>query len=141
MREPLITDCVHLVDAQVRSKSGLSGVAIKGAYATIKKIKQGFVSEVIDRLLDEWLDKVQPYYDTWAAGREGPFAEFVIARSEDVAEDLLSVTDARAEKTSYRTAQKVYKKMRGSAKNNVVEAVPELARLIERRLGEVEAGE
>ena len=62
------------------------------------------------------------------------FAAFVTARSEDVAEDLLSVTDARAERTTHTTAKKAYVKMRPSAKTNVVEAIPELAKLIERHL-------
>ena len=38
-REKVVEDCVHLIDAQVKHKSGLSGMAIKGAYATIKTIK------------------------------------------------------------------------------------------------------
>ena len=52
----------------------------------------------------------------------------------DVAEDLLSVTDARAEKTSHTTAKKMYMRMRDSAKKNVVEAIPALSKMIERHM-------
>ena len=58
----------------------------------------------------------------------------MIARSDDVAEDLLRVTDERAEKTSHTTAKKMYGQMRDGAKRNVVEAIPDLARLIEKHL-------
>ena len=58
----------------------------------------------------------------------------MIARSEDVAEDLLSVTDERAQKTSHTTAKKMYQRMRDSAKRNVVEGIPDLSRMIERHL-------
>ncbi len=133
-RSRVIAECVTLVDAQVRAKSGLSGLAIKGAYGSIKAIKKQFVPEVIDALLDDWLVKLQPYYEKWQAGG-GSFAELVTARSEDVAEELLAVTDARAETTRHTTARKAYQKIRGSAKKNVVEAVPELGRLLERHLG------
>ena len=129
-REKVVNDCVDLIDAQVKQK----GFVIKSAYATIKAIKKRFVPEVVDSLLDEWLEKLQPHYDKWAATKQGTFSEFVIARSDDVAEDLLSVTDARAQKTSHTTAKKMYQRMRDSAKKNVVEGIPELSRMIERHL-------
>ncbi len=135
VREAVITDCIALIDAQVKAKSGLSGVAIKGAYGTIKRIKKGFVRGTIDSLLDDWLDKLQPYYETWmSGGKKGSLADFLSARSDEVAEDLLSVTDARAERSTHKTAKKAYKKMRGSAKKNVVEAIPELGRVLEKHL-------
>lgn len=139
VRAKVIEECVELIDAQVKAKSGLSGMAIKGAYATIKTIKRGFVPSVVDALLDDWLGKLQPHHDKWSAGGSGTFAEFVIARSDDVAEDLLQVTDERAAKTSHTTAKKAYEKMRGNAKKNVIEAIPELARLIEKHMAATQA--
>jgi hypothetical protein len=134
LRAKVIEDCVELIDAQVKAKGGLSGMAIQGAYATIKTIKRGFVPGVVDALLDDWLGKLQPHHDKWSAGGQGTFVEFVIARSDDVAEDLLQVTDERAAKTTHTTAKKAYEKMRGGAKKNVIEAIPDLARLIERHM-------
>ena len=52
MRQRVVEDCVALVDEEVRSKSGLGGVAIKGAYGTVKKLKPRFVPDVIEALLD-----------------------------------------------------------------------------------------
>jgi hypothetical protein len=130
MRPQVIADCVELIDAQVKQK----GFVIKSAYATIKAIKKRFVPEVVEGLLDDWLEKLQPHYDKWAVAKQSSFSDYVIARSEDVAEDLLSVTDARAQKTSHTTAKKMYLRMRDSAKRNVVEAIPELSRMIERHL-------
>ena len=129
-RESVIAECVALIDAQVKQK----GFVIKSAYATIKAIKKKFVPEVVDALLDDWLGKLQPHYDKWAQTKPSGFADYMISRSEDVAEDLLSVTDARAEKTSHTTAKKMYARLRDSAKKNVVEAVPELSRMLERHL-------
>ncbi len=133
-RSQVVADCVSLVDDQVKQKGGLSGIAIKGAYGTIKRIKRGFVSDTINGLLDAWLKKLQPHYDAWEVDKTGTLADYLSARSEEVAEDLLSVTDARAERSKHGTAKKAYKKLRGSAKKNVMEAVPPLARLLERHL-------
>ena len=133
-RAKVVEDCVTLIDHQVKSKGGVGGMAVRASYATIKAIKKKFVPETVDGLLDEWLGKLQPHYDRWSAGGGGSFSEFLIARSDDVAEDLLSVTDGRAETTTHTTAKKMYLKMRPSAKKNVLEALPELSRLIEKYL-------
>jgi hypothetical protein len=132
IRSKVVDDCVDLVEAQVKAK----GFMIKSAYATIKAVKKRFVPEVVDALLDEWLGKVQPHYDRWDVSKPGLFSEYIIARSDDVAEDLLTVTDIRAERSSHGTAKKMYSRMRDSAKKNVIEAIPDLARLIERRLAQ-----
>jgi len=129
-RPAVIEDCVALIDAQVKQK----GFVIKSAYATIKAIKRKFVPEVVDALLDDWLGKLQPHYDKWQVAKTTPLKDFMVARSEDVAEDLLSVTDQRAEKTSHTTAKKMYLRMRDGAKKNVVEAIPDLAKMLEKHL-------
>jgi hypothetical protein len=129
-RPAVIEDCVALIDAQVKQK----GFIMKSAYATIKAIKRGFVPEVVDALLDDWLGKLQPHYDKWSSAKTSSLSDFMVARSDDVAEDLLSVTDQRAEKTSHTTAKKMYLKMREGAKKNVVEAIPDLAKMIEKHL-------
>jgi uncharacterized protein DUF6918 len=130
VRPQMIIDCVELIDAQVKQK----GFVIKSAYATIKAIKKKFISEVVDSMLDEWLEKIQPHFDKWSAAKTSTFTDYVVARGDDVAEDLLAVTDARAEHTSHTTAKKMYGRMREGAKKNVIEAIPALAQMIERRL-------
>jgi hypothetical protein len=129
-RPQVIADCVDLIDQQVKSK----GFVIKSAYATIKAIKKRMVPEVVDALLDDWLGKLQPHYDKWRTAKSTPFSDYIIARSEDVAEALLQVTDDRAQKTTHTTARKLYLRMRDSAKRNVVEAMPDLARALEKYL-------
>ncbi len=133
-RPKVVVDCVELIDTQVKAKGGLSGMAIKAGYATIKAIKKGFVTATVEALLDDWLGKLQPHYDKWFASGKGTFAEFLIARSDDVAEDLLKVTDERASTTKHTTAKKAYERMRPSAKKNVIEGIPELARLVEKHM-------
>ena len=130
VRPLVIADCGELIDAQVKTK----GFVIKSAYATIKAIKKRFVPETVDTMLDEWLGKLSPHFDRWSANKTSSFADYVIARRDDVAEDLLSVTDARAARTSHTTAKKMYGRMRDGAKKNVIEAIPDLARMIEKHV-------
>jgi hypothetical protein len=130
LRAQVIGECVDLIDAQVKQK----GMFIRSAYATVKAIKRRFVPEVVDTLLDDWLGKLQPHYDRWAAQKSTTFPDYIVSRSDEVAEDLLSVTDERAQKTSHTTAKKMYMRMRDGAKKNVVEAIPELVKLIDKHL-------
>ena len=139
VRERVVADCVALIDEEVKSKGGLSGVAVKGAYGTVKTIKPRFVPEVVDALLDDWVAKLEPYYGKWRGGGSGSLAEFLTARSDDVAEDLLAVTDERAARTKHKTASKLYNRMRPSAKRNVSGAVPKLGALMEKHINEAEA--
>jgi hypothetical protein len=133
LRPHVIEDCVELIEAQVKQK----GFIIKSAYATIKAINKKFIPEVVDTMLDEWLGKLQPHFDRWSANKTSSFSDYVVARGDDVAEDLLSVTDSRAAKTSHTTAKKMYGRMRDGAKKNVVEAIPALGKMIEKHLSTI----
>ncbi len=133
-RPRVVAECVTLIDEEVKSKGGLGGVAIRGAYATVKAVKKGFVVSVVEALLDDWVTQLEPYYDKWRTAAGPTFADYVTARSEDVAEDLLRVTDERAATTKHGTARKAYQKMRPSAKKHVSAAVPKLGQLLERHL-------
>jgi hypothetical protein len=137
-RDRVVADCARLVDDEVKAKGGLSGVAIKGAYGTVKAIKPRFVPEVIDTLFDEWVAKLEPYYAKWRSGGTGSLTEFLTARSDDVAEDLLTVTDERAARTKHKTAGKLYSKMRPTAKRNVSAAIPKLGGVMERHIREAD---
>ena len=133
VRERVIVDCCALIDQEVSATSGLSGLAVKGAYKMVKAIKPRFVPEVVDSMLDEWVAKVEPYFATWeAASPAGPLADHLAPKHDEIAEALLGVTDGRATKSKHGTVRKMYGKLRPSAKTHVVHALPGLARLVEK---------
>jgi hypothetical protein len=133
-REKVIVDCVALIDAEVKNKGGLSGMAVKGGYAVVKTIKPKFVSEVIDGMLDQWVEKLQPFYDDWqkSGGGRG-FGSYLGSRKDAASEALLGVTDARARVAKNGSVKKMYEKLRPSAKKHVEEALPRLGDLVERQ--------
>jgi hypothetical protein len=135
-RPTLVRECTNLVDQEVAEKRGLSGMAIKGAYKTVKAIKRGFVPGVVDFLLDEWVEQLEGYYQDFLSQGGTDFAAYINGRRSQVAESLLEVTDKRATTTTHRTAGRVYGKLRPSAKKNVAEAVPKLARIVQGHLSD-----
>jgi hypothetical protein len=131
-REAVVQDCCTLIDEEVKSKGGFSGIAVKTAYGVVKAVKPGFIKEVVDHLLDEFTAKLVPHYDAWEqAGKPGGFGDYLAARPQ-VAEELLQVTDGRAAKSKNGTVRSMYQKMRGSARDNVEKALPRLGALVEK---------
>ncbi len=131
-RPVVVEECVELVEAEV----GAKGLFIRGAYKTVKKIKPGFVKGAIDGLLDDWLEKMEPFYGDWRQAGSGGYSDYLKTRKTEVADELLKVTDERARTSKHKTAAKMYKKLRPSALKNVESAVPGLGKLIEVHLGE-----
>jgi hypothetical protein len=133
IRPRFVRDCQRLLDDEVGAKKGLSGIAVKGAYSAVKAIKPGFVEGVLDVLLDEWVAELEPEYTAWReSAPAGKLSAHLLGRRDAVAERLLQVTDRRAAGTRHTTAKKFYDKLRGSAKAQVVEALPKVADLVDR---------
>lgn len=134
-RAKVIVDCARLIDDEVDKKGGLSGLLIKGAFKTVKAVKHGFIEETIDNLLDRWVEKLTDHHARWAAGgAAGSFGAFCGRDTGGVAEKLLEVTDERAKRVDNKTIVALYNKLRPSAKDHVVSAVPGLGRVVDKYL-------
>ncbi|MBI2377864.1 MAG: hypothetical protein HYV07_27930 [Deltaproteobacteria bacterium] len=132
-RPRIVKDATRLVQEEVDAKSGLSGIAIKTAYKAVTKIKPGLIEDVVDNLLDRFVDRLEPFFKSWEeGGRKEPFDGFLTSRKSEVANALLAVTDERARKTSHQTLRKSYEALRPQGEKNVIAAVPGLARLMVR---------
>jgi hypothetical protein len=127
-RPQVIADCERLIEEEVDSK-GLAGLPIKAAYKIVKAIKPGFVSEVIDHMLDDFAERLDPIYQA-ALSRNEPVSAYFNARTGEVAEALLSITDARAQRAKNQTLKSAYERLRSSAKKHVELAVPRISRLV-----------
>jgi hypothetical protein len=127
-RPQVIADCERVVEEEVDSK-GLAGLPIKAAYKIVKAIKPGFVSEVIDHMLEDFAERLDPLYQA-ALTRNEPVTAYFNARTGEVAEALLAITDARAQRAKNQTLKGAYERLRSSAKKHVELAVPRISRLV-----------
>ncbi len=129
----VVADCCTLIDQEVADKGGLSGLAVKAGYAAVKGIKPGFVKEVVEKLLPEFSTHLDPI---WEEGKKtGNASAFFLSNKSRVADALLSVTDEKSRHAKSSVVRGTYEKLRGSAKKNVEEAVPRLARLLTKHVG------
>ncbi len=132
-RPKVIRDCAQLIDAEVARKTGISGMAIKGGYKVFKKVKPTAVEEAMDTLLDEFVEKLDPVYETYRASKSGESLEqFLVRNGPKIANTLLEITDARATDSPHRVIKKAYFKLRPMASKQVQEALPAVSRLVER---------
>jgi len=126
----VVDDCAAMLDTEVAHKGGLSGMVIKTGYKAVKGIRPGFIRKAIELMMDEWAEKLDPIWQE-AQKTDNPTAYFSTERSR-VAEALLEITDARAQRAESKLARSTYEKLRPNAKKNVEEAVPALAKLFEK---------
>jgi len=130
-RKTLIEDCAQLIDDEVKRKGGISGMAIKTGYKMVKGFKPGFIPRTVDALLDDFASALQPVAQEAQEKGKSVGAYFIQEKSR-VADNLLGITDKRAERSSHKTIKNAYEKLRPTAKKHVEEAVPGVGRLIEK---------
>jgi hypothetical protein len=131
-RTAFLADAKEVLDAEVSDKGGASGLAVKGGYAAVKKISPSIVPDALESLAPKLIAQLDPFWQEYTASGSGQFADLLVAKSDEVAEALLTVTDQRAEASTRPALRKVYSSMRSSAKKNVIEALPRLGDLVQR---------
>jgi hypothetical protein len=130
-KETVIDDCITLIDAEVADKGGLSGLALKAGYSTVKGVKPGFIRGVVSDLLPEFARALEPFYQEAVEKKKKPSDHFV-QNGPRVADALLSVTDTRAKTAKSGVVRTTYDKLRSTAKKNVEAALPRLGKLVEK---------
>jgi hypothetical protein len=134
VRPQVVQACAALIDAEVASKSGIGGLAVKAGYKLVKAVKPTMVPDVVDKLLPEFAEAMQPMYEEALANPRGgargdAFAAHVGKDPARVAAALLSVTDRRAEQAS-GPLKKTYARLRDTAETHVQAAVPGLVKAL-----------
>jgi hypothetical protein len=128
-RPKVITDCVKVIEEEVDAKSGLTGLAVKGAFAVVKAVKPGIVTESVDHMLDDFVGRLEPFWADAQAKNE-PIGPLMNSRAGQVSDALLAISDERAARAHNQTLKKAYEKLRPAGKKHVEAAVPRIGRLL-----------
>ena len=126
-KDTIVDDCLALIDTEVKGK----GLLIKGGYKTVKGFKPGFVRNVVRDLLPQFAAALEPIHQEAQGAGADTKAHFV-ANRERAADALLAITDEKAQRSTNKVVKSAYKRLRGSAKKNVADAIPALAELIDK---------
>jgi hypothetical protein len=135
-RKPqVINDCCTLIDNEVSDKSGISGTAVKLAYKTVNAFASGHVRHMVESMLPQMVEKLEPYWADFNAAGGGSFGDYLSKRGDEVAESLLEVTDARAARSDRGSIIKAYKSVRGGAAKHIQAALPAVGGMVTKYAG------
>lgn len=129
-RPQVVADLVSVIDAEVKDKKGIGGIAVKGGYAAVRKISPTIAASATDRMLPDFASALQPFWADFSG--TGDFGDYLAGRSGEVSDALLAVTDARAAATDREPLKRAYNGLRGKAKSHVEQALPRLGRVVQR---------
>lgn len=137
VRDQVINDCVAALEDEVNNKKGATGLAIKQGYKQVRKMKDGkIMHEAVDKLLNGFVGALEPFYREYEqvdeSSRPADFGEYLKGREEEVTEQLLGVTDRRANKTDKKILVQAYKTLRPMAANQVKQGLPTVGNIVEK---------
>jgi hypothetical protein len=128
----VVDDCQTLINQEVSAKSGVSGTAIKVAYKTVNAFASGYLRSKVEQFVPEMVIQLEPFWADFLASGSSGFGDYLVKRSDEVSEALLSVTDAHAKISDRPTILKAYQAVRGGASKHIVAALPNLGALVQK---------
>ena len=129
-RPQVIADCYLLLEQEIADKSGVSGTAVKLAYKTVNTFMPGHVRHMVGVMLPQMVSELEPFWADFSVSGGSEFGDYLAKRGEEVAQALLSVTDARAAASGLPTIIKAYRAVRGNAAKHVQAALPRVGDLV-----------
>lgn len=129
-RPEVIADCFTLIEQELADQSGISGTAVKLAYKTVNTFLPGHIRAMVEILLPEMVDQLEPYWADFSVSGSAKFGDYLVDRGNEVAEALVSVTDRHAAGSERPTVVKAYRSVRGSALKHVEAALPRVGDLV-----------
>lgn len=95
----------------------------------------GHIRFMIESLLPDLAEKLGPYRADFTAPGGAEFGDYLAKRSDEMAEAMLQVTDARAAAAGRPAVVKVYGTVRDSAGKHIAAALPNVGRLVQKYAG------
>lgn len=131
-RQQVVRDAEQLLNDEVDRKSGLVGLAVKGGFKAVKGFRPGIIPDTINGLLDDFATRLDPFYQAHLTSGGKSLVDAFSARKAEIADALLAITDERAKVTRHGTLKKAYEALRPQGKKHVEEAIPGVARLVDK---------
>ncbi len=131
-RLQVVRDAEQLLNDEVDRKSFLVSAVLKAAMKGVKTVRPAIIPDTLDGLLDDFAKRLDPFYQAHLASGGRSLVDSFTARKGEIADALLAITDDRARVTRHTTLKKAYEGLRPQGKKHVEEAIPGVARLVEK---------
>lgn len=132
--QSVLQDGLRVLDEEISRRSGIGGLAIKGAYKISKSVQGGRTLEkALHILIPEFINKLDPYYARFQEEGDGKtWEEYLHPYYGIIADELLAVTDQKIQGTDNRAIRGAYDKLRPKARKEVIRSLPALTHMMER---------
>jgi len=131
--QPKVTaDVLALVDNELKSKSGVSGTAVKVAFKAVTAFAPGYYQETVAYMVPPMVDQLAPFWADFQASGSSDFGDYLVKRSDEVSPALLSVTDEMAHGSGRATVVKAYNAVRNGAGKHIEAALPNLGAMVQK---------
>ena len=133
-RDALIEDVVALVERHAEQRKGLRGVTLRAGLAWVHRRLPDAIPRTVTQLLPELIEALQPLHEQSQARTGSDFARYLKKDPAVVGETLMSIADARVERSSNTALKAFYARFRSTAEHEVEGLVPALADALAKHL-------
>ena len=126
-RPRVVSACEDLVEDELNRAKGLSGIALRTAFAVVQAVDGSFIRKALNKLFDDFIGSLEPF---WTKSDSDRLENDWRSRAPEIADALLVAADRRIERVQNKSVKKVYAKLRPKAAGYVENAVPGLAQIV-----------
>jgi hypothetical protein len=103
-RSELVVALTGMIEAEIGKSRGARGLALRHALRTTKKHRPGALARLVNDLIPEWIDILEPHYEVWSSKGTGSFGTYVVRHQDDLAHRLLEMVQTRVRASNHRVA-------------------------------------
>lgn len=129
-KDAVVADFAAAIDTEARSKKGVSGTVVKGAYLAVAKVGPKVIPNAVTKLLPDAAVALDPFWADYQLNPTGDFGAYLVGRDAEVSDALLAVTDRKAETATQEPLKKAYGAVRGKASGHVIGALPVVGSIV-----------
>jgi len=133
-RGALIADVVAVVERHAEQRKGLRGVTLRAGLAWVRGKLPDAIPRTVTQLLPELVEALQPLHEQSQARNGADFARYLKQDPAVVGETLMSIADARVQRSSNAALKAFYARFRSTAEHEAEGLVPALADALAKHL-------
>ena len=126
----MIADVVRALEQHVSQRGGLKGMALKTGLALVKGAKPDILERAVGKFLPDLVTVLEPAFTEFRKSSNGDFSVHLGQQAQTLAQQLLSVADAKIASSQNATAKSAYQKFRGGAADEVQQLLPRLGKVV-----------
>ena len=104
-RSELARALARMIVQEVEKTRGARGLALRHGLRTAMRRNPDALERVVDELIPEWIDLLEPYYLRWSQNEEDSFGQYLGTHSDELAVSLLALLHRRVRSSNHRLAQ------------------------------------